>query len=602
MSVQRNYTHVLFFLTPPVIDAFDWNYTLLDGDNKAVSPFFCEAYTATVTEKLIYHNSTPTVGNNYTRMAAFEYSNETAIYISDLTNKKIDILVFTTPLPDYKVIDTGNPNDVLGGHRLLATQNSSQTGPFVNKINTEFTLVDFSYTDATAVQSHHLLRINETSLLISVDGEFQIYEVNLDQLTRKTIVSIDLVDSKAMIAYKNYLFVGSTQIRVYNLNTDTFPLVETLTAASFGYVDINIVSFAIDNETQTLFALDTVHGVLSIDISQLPTIGNKKLLSQKTQIGGLTRLALGGKGVLFIESSDDAGSSWIYELMSDNPSSPQTAQYSVIRKHSLLPGIKHLSADKYVGVTTIDNVINVYLAGLPTEIVPSLDTTGKDISISLIGVQLSGLFHIGPQTFLFSAGTTQHTVHQISVNAPYAACMPTAEAAKETYKLNGTIWTMNCSRKANASDTSPENYCLTNVIISVEVWESVLSSPKVGLAVGLTIGLLVAAVAIIFCIRYQRKVKRYRQLLNEGENAQRLAKAQEKRSPRDQANKYPGEQQKSDREKEGLQGPDIEIQLAHNMHDDVPRHDQENPYGPAEHNQFDMGEGDQNMDEIYKDE
>ena len=140
------------------------------------------------------------------------------------------------------------------------------------------------------------------------------------------------------------------------------------------------------------------------------------------------------------------------------------------------------------------------------------------------------------------------------------------------------------------------------MIISVEVWESVLSSPKVGLAVGLTIGLLVAAVAIIFCIRYQRKVKRYRQLLNEGENAQRLAKAQEKRSPRDQANKYPGEQQKSDREKEGLQGPDIEIQLAHNMHDDVPRHDQENPYGPAEHNQFDMGEGDQNMDEIYKDE
>ena len=145
---------------------------------------------------------------------------------------------------------------------------------------------------------------------------------------------------------------------------------------------------------------------------------------------------------------------------------------------------------------------------------------------------------------------------------------------------------------------TPDDYCTMNYIYKVDVGEPFLSSPNVGLAVGLSIGLFVAAIAVGFCVYYYRKVKRYKQLLNEDEAVRKQQGENpinkgEKRTPRSQGQAYMVNDFSPEKEIQEIQLPE------HNEQNN----DHANNHSVSQVENIDNIEiVDHNMDDIYKDD
>ena len=88
----------------------------------------------------------------------------------------------------------------------------------------------------------------------------------------------------------------------------------------------------------------------------------------------------------------------VYELTPDD-SYPLNATYYKTRTHSF-ESTKFISADDNNGYITIENVINAFLLGEPSDIVPNPSYT--DVSMSMVSVELAVSFQMANLSLLYS--------------------------------------------------------------------------------------------------------------------------------------------------------------------------------------------------------
>ena len=78
-DVQRNSTYYEIYLDSPYNDAFNWNYTMYDGNGFKLNSSFCQANATSLSEGVLYAQSPFNTSKNYTKVAVFESGNYTTI-------------------------------------------------------------------------------------------------------------------------------------------------------------------------------------------------------------------------------------------------------------------------------------------------------------------------------------------------------------------------------------------------------------------------------------------------------------------------------------------------------------------------------------------
>lgn len=494
VSVKRNQTIRLEFASSPFKSSFFWNYTLSNGSDAEAENQFCQANPREMASELLFKFPTPRSNEAYGKAAFFEHPNETLIFLSDIAHHNLNLVTFKE--------DSNDPT--IGEVR------------FTN--STDPTKSDFQY-ELSKVKSHHLLKIDNDKLLLSVNSQVKVFKVTPTERMQQMIWgTLNTKYPTAIISHKEYLYVASDKIEVYLLADSTLRLVSTISPEDFPFSpkEFNVASLAVDLARQILFVAEITNGIYLIDLSKnLTKPHHITQMKSSMSFANAKRMILSEVGILLVELGEDSGHSTIYELAPDDPEI-LNAEFKVLRKHGDLPNINYITSDENLGFVTFTNLVLVFMLGIPEP--ENVEMEAMAQQISHYNVQFAMPYHFSGGTYLFSASKNQFEIHEISYRQPSMSCSPPTDIPTQTYKMEGMIYSLDCQAKSNNTDNSLFSYCETQTLIPVEVWDDPLISTPMdfsNIMIGVAIGIFVFVFLLGFCVYYYCKAKKYQRLFDQ---------------------------------------------------------------------------------------